>query len=186
MRSRSVSQNPAEGRDAPPTFDDFVRHRSLALLRLAYLLTGDQSSAEDLLQTALEKAYRRWRHIGGLENPEAYLRQMLVYGATDRWRRLRRSTQEILSRPIASDVGRDFAQVDDRDQLMRALRGLPKRQRAVIVLRYWEGLSESETADSLGCSVGTVKSHASRGMARLREELYEPAGLAPRRGLDEH
>lgn len=175
MRSIHVSKSEVLRGDVPETFDDFVRHRSLALLRLAYLLTGDRASAEDLLQTSLEKAYLRWRRICGLEHPEAYVRQMLVHGATDRGRGLRRWGQEMLSDSDAPDAG-SLGQVEDRDQLMRALKRLPKRQRAVIVLRYWDGLSEQEAAALLGCSIGTVKSQASRGLARLRQDLYEPIG----------
>jgi RNA polymerase sigma-70 factor (sigma-E family) len=145
-------------------FEDYVRARSTALLRTAYLLTGDRGHAEDLLQSVLTKVARRWSGIA--ESPDAYVRRALANTAYNRWRR-RRPTETSLDRDKPSTYDA-IAVIDLRDQLVRGLMRLPRRQRAVLVLRYFDDLSEQETAVALGCSVGTVKSQASRGLARLR------------------
>jgi RNA polymerase sigma-70 factor (sigma-E family) len=157
--------------DAGDSFEEFVRGRSAQLFRLAMLLTGqNRAEAEDLLQIALERAYRRRATLSGGRSPEPYVRQILVNASVDRWRSLRRRAEQPLD---ARDPGRavqDAAgEIADRDLLLRALAALPPRQRAVLVLRYWEDLSEAEIARMLGCSVGTVRSQVSRGLARLRE-----------------
>jgi RNA polymerase sigma-70 factor (sigma-E family) len=155
------------------SFETFVEQRSAALLRTAVLLTHDRGHAEDLLQSALIKAYRHWRRVCERGDPYAYVRRILVTSAAS-WRRLR-STQEIVDLPahdVAAPPGSDLA---DRDRLTRALATLPPRMRAVLVLRYWEDLSEAATADALGCSVDTVKTQTTRGLARLRAHLDEPA-----------
>lgn len=150
-------------------FEEFVAARSDDLLRTAVLLTRDRGHAEDLLQTALVKAYRRWNRIGSAD-PYPYVRRILVTSAAS-WRRLR-TTQEIVSLPSHDVPGPDandgFA---DREQMADALATLPPRMRAVLVLRYAEDLSEADTADLLGCSVSTVKSQTQRGLARLRDHL---------------
>lgn len=165
--------------DAEGMFDDFVRARSTHLFRLAVLLTGhDRAAAEDLLQVALERAYRHRHKVFGSDAPEPYVRRILVNAALD-WRRVLRRRQEQPWSPtdVGPATGDSAELVADRDLLVRALAVLPPRQRAVLVLRYWEDLSEVDTAAVLGCSVGTVKSHASRGLARLREQ----AGTYPAR-----
>ncbi|MBU2664386.1 SigE family RNA polymerase sigma factor [Actinoplanes bogorensis] len=150
-------------------FDDFVRSRSTGLLRVAFLLTGDRHAAEDLLQEVLEQMYVRWRRIEGA--PEAYARKALVNRATNRWRwRSRRPETPLGSeheRP-ARDHGDDVAV---RAAVLDALRDLPPRQRAVVVLRYLDDLPVYEVAAALGCTEGTVKSNASRGLDRLRRVL---------------
>lgn len=144
------------------------------LFTLAVLLCGGhRAEAEDLLQGVLERAYRRWPRICRGGDPERYVRAMLVNASVDRWRRLRRRP-EVLAGPgggRAADpaVPDQTAVLADRDQLLRALALLPARQRAVIVLRYLEDLSEAQAAAVLGCSEGTVKSQSSRALARLRE-----------------
>jgi RNA polymerase sigma-70 factor (sigma-E family) len=152
-------------------FEDFVRARSGALFRTALLLTGqNRAEAEDLLQGALERAYRRWGRISRSGDPERYVRRVLANASTDRWRRLgRRSEQSLPPEETGPAEGDHAADVAERDFLLRALAGLPPRQRAVLVLRYYCDLPEAEIADALGCSAGTVKSQASRGLARLRE-----------------
>ncbi|MFF9620366.1 SigE family RNA polymerase sigma factor [Streptomyces griseosporeus] len=149
-------------------FQEFVRARWSHLVRTAYLLTGDAHHAEDLTQTALAKAFRSWRRVARADNPEAYVRRMLVSCNSDRFRK-RRVTEALTAAP-PEVAGRDEAAswADERGALMTALAGLPPRQRAVVVLRYWEDLSEAEVADALGCSPGTVKSQASKGLAKLR------------------
>ncbi|MBC7274176.1 MAG: SigE family RNA polymerase sigma factor [Streptomyces sp.] len=149
-------------------FQEFVRARWSHLVRTAYLLTGDAHHAEDLTQTALAKAYRSWRRVSRSDNPDAYVRRMLVTCNRDRFRK-RRVTEALTAAP-PERAGRDeaVARVDERRALLAALAQLPKRQRAVVVLRYWEDLSEAEVAETLGCSPGTVKSQASKGLAKLR------------------
>jgi RNA polymerase sigma-70 factor (sigma-E family) len=153
------------------SFEDFVRARSTSLLRTALLLTGqNRAEAEDLLQVALERAYRHWPRISRFEEPERYVRRILANASTDRWRRLSRRPEQSLpgadSGPVAADHS---AAIADRDYLLRALAALPPGQRTVLVLRYFDDLSEVETAQILGCTAGNVKSQAARGLARLRE-----------------
>jgi RNA polymerase sigma-70 factor (sigma-E family) len=152
------------------SFEDFVRARSASLLRTALLLAGhDQTDAEDLLQLALERAYRHWGRVCRAGEPERYVRKILANASADRWRRVaRRAERPLLSTDPGSPVADRTADVDNRDYLLRALAGLPPRQRTVLVLRYFDDLSEMETAQLLGCSIGTVKSQAARGLARLR------------------
>ncbi|MFD9390613.1 SigE family RNA polymerase sigma factor [Streptomyces sp. NPDC060000] len=149
-------------------FQEFVRARWPRLVRTAYLLTGDVHHAEDLTQTALAKAYRSWRRISRSDNPEAYVRRMLVSCNSDRFRK-RRVTEALTAAP-PERAGRDegAGRVEERGSLLAGLAQLPPRQRAVVVLRYWEDLSEAEVAEVLGCSPGTVKSQASKGLAKLR------------------
>lgn len=147
-------------------FEEFVRARSRALLRTAFLLTGDKGHAEDLLQTVLIKVSRRWSSIDG--PPEGYVRAALVNTALTR-RSRRRFAETSLALVAERAAPDEWTTVDLRDLLVRSLFKLPPRQRAVLVLRYFEDLSEHETATALGCSVGTVKSQASRGLVRLRE-----------------
>ncbi|MCY1139584.1 SigE family RNA polymerase sigma factor [Actinoplanes sp. Pm04-4] len=150
-------------------FDDFVRSRSTGLLRVAYLLTGDRHAAEDLLQEVLEQMYVRWRRIDGA--PEAYARKALVNRATNRWRARARRPETPLGdqhEQPEPDHGEDVA---IRSAVLAALRDLPARQRAAVVLRYLDDLPVHEVAAALGCSEGTVKSNAARGLDRLRREL---------------
>jgi RNA polymerase sigma-70 factor (sigma-E family) len=152
----------------------FLADRGEALLRTAVLLAGSREAGEDLLQAALERLLRHWRKIEG--DPEGYLRRTLYHLAADNWRQQRARRKGLrLLRPGASAAAVDgTAEVDLRDSLVRLLMQLPPRQRAVIVARYWEQLSEAETARVLGCSLGTVKSAASRGLRRLRELSESP------------
>jgi len=151
------------------SFEDFVRARSDSQLRTALLLTGQRrAEAEDLLQLALERAYRHWPKICGSEGPERYVRRILASASTDRWRRLARRPEHAMPAGGGPVVPDRTGEIADRDYLLRALAALPPRQRAVLVLRYFDDLSEVETADMLGCSLGTVKSQAARGLARLR------------------
>ena len=166
-------------REVEVSFEEFVYARSGSLLRTALLLTGqNRAEAEDLLQLALERAYRHWPRVCRSGEPERYVRGILAHASADRWRRLARRAE----RPLPA-TGEDpalpdhSAAVADRDYLLRALAALPPRQRAVLVLRYFDDLSEAETADMLGCSLGTVKSQAARGLARLRG----PDGAPPAR-----
>lgn len=148
-------------------FDGFVATRSPALLRTAYLLTGDHGLAEDLLQTALAKCWFAWGRIDG--PPEPYVRRALVTTYATWWRRRWRGEWPAGELPDRGDPAATTS-VDDRDALWRALGALPRRQRAVVVLRYYEDLSESETAAALGISTGTVKSQAAKALSALRRD----------------
>jgi RNA polymerase sigma-70 factor (ECF subfamily) len=152
-------------------FRRFVAARSRALLRTAFLLTGSQAGAEDLLQTALAKTYRVWSRLESAAAYEAYVRTTLARTAASWWRRRRREAELLvgLGSMAASPSTED--PLADRDEMWRQLLLLPVRQRAVLVLRYYEGLSEAEIAQMLGCAAGTVKSQAHRGLATLRHRL---------------
>lgn len=157
-------------------FDAFVADRATELLRYGLLLFGNRRDAEDALQDALEKAWRRWGQLSG-SSPEAYIRTCLLNAARDAARRRRvrlGATAKLFSRPPDAET----VAVDIRDGLLQALAALPPRQRAVVLLRYWLDMAESDVARELGCSVGTVKSQAARGLTRLRDAsqaLAEPA-----------
>jgi RNA polymerase sigma-70 factor (sigma-E family) len=152
----------------PPTdFDEYVRARTPALIRTAYLLTGDQQRAEDLVQDALIKTYRAWSRLTE-SNPDAYARKVMYHLNISRWRRTR-AVEVTTSDPPDLARGPDEAgRSVNRLALQRALAQLAPRQRAVIVLRYFEDATEAETADLLGISIGTVKSTASRALEKLR------------------
>ncbi|MEU7840007.1 SigE family RNA polymerase sigma factor [Micromonospora sp. NPDC049114] len=151
-------------------FREFVAARSAALLRTAYLLAGDWATAEDLLQTALTKTYLAWKRLGGIEAVEPYARRVMVNTSTSWWRRRwhgERPTEVLPERPGVDEIEQQL----DRDLLWRHLRELPSRQRAVLVLRYYEDMSEAQTAALLDISPGTVKSQASRALATLRRRM---------------
>ena len=160
-------------RDNPPAeaLEQVLADRGDRLMAIAVALSGSRVDAEDLLQAALE---RLLRHRHGVTDREAYLRRTLYNLAADGWRRRGAWRRKIPLLRAEHRSGADAAAdreaaVDLRDMLVRLLRQLPPRQRAVIVLRYWEQLTEAEAAAVLGCSEGTVKSAASRGLQRLRE-----------------
>jgi RNA polymerase sigma-70 factor (sigma-E family) len=151
-------------------FREFVEARYTQLLGIAYLLAGSSHEAEDVLQSALARAMRRWNRI---DDPVAYVRRVMINVQISFWRRHR--GRELLT-PVRPDgpVADGSEDVLRRQALFKALRTLPPKTRAVLVLRYWADLSEADVAAELGCSVGTVKSRASRGLARLREHLEPP------------
>lgn len=153
-------------------FQSFMIGRWPRLMRTAFLLTGEQHAAEDLVQSTLEKAFVAWRRVGSADDPEAYVRRVMINLHA---RRHRRRLKEFLaprddSGPVReiADTGDRIAQADDRRALLTALAQLPARQREAVVLRYWEDLSETQAAEAMGCSVGTVKSNAAKGIAKLR------------------
>ncbi len=148
-------------------FQEFVEARYGDLVRIGYLLTGSAHEAEDLVQAALLRAMRGWSRV---DEPMAYVRRTMINQHISLWRRHR--ARELLTSIVPDRHVRDPAdRVADRQALYDAMRTLSARTRAVIVLRYWADLPEAEVAAYLGCSVGTVKSRASRGLARLREAL---------------
>jgi RNA polymerase sigma-70 factor (sigma-E family) len=156
-------------------FREFAAARGPALSRSAYLLTGDHQLAEDLLQAALTRCVAHWDRIAD-GNPEAYVRRSMINLRTSWWRKRRYAIEVPLSDDRAVADGAD--EVVRRLTMLDALARLPARQRAVIVLRYYEDRTEADTARLLGCSVGTVKSQASAALSRLRE--YAPDLLADR------
>ncbi|WP_316528483.1 SigE family RNA polymerase sigma factor [Kitasatospora brasiliensis] len=150
-------------------FEAFAATRWRRLVRTAYLLTGDHHEAEDVVQATFAKVFRNWSRISRLDEPDAYVHRALVNNNLSRHRR--RRVRQLLV-PVLPDRahGADGGQreVEERSALLQALAELPQRQRAVVVLRYWEDMSERQVADVLGCSPGNVKSQASRGLAKLR------------------
>ncbi|MEU8254028.1 SigE family RNA polymerase sigma factor [Micromonospora inaquosa] len=163
-------------------FREFVAARSAALLRTAYLLTGDWATAEDLLQTALTKTYLAWKRLGGIEAVEPYARRVMVNTSTSWWRRRwhgERPTEVLPERAGVDEIEQQL----DRDLLWRHLRELPNRQRAVLVLRYYEDMSEAQTAAMLDISPGTVKSQTSRALATLRRRLGADAAELAAAGI---
>ncbi|MFD4985576.1 SigE family RNA polymerase sigma factor [Streptomyces sp. NPDC058374] len=159
---------PARTEHASPEFETFAAARWPRLLRTAYLLTGDHHEAEDLVQVTLAKLYPSWSRVRGLDEPDAYVRRALVNNNLSRFRK-RRVVQLLTPRlPERAQEG-GAARTEERSLLLEALGTLPPRQRAVVVLRYWEDLSEQQAAEVLGCSPGNVKSQASRGLRKLRD-----------------
>ena len=147
-------------------FDEFVAARSSGLLRTAYLLTHDHALAEDLLQTSLAKAWFAWSRIE--KDPEPYVRKVLVNTFASWWRRKWNGEHAYADLPEPAPAGSAHDASDQRQDLWTAMARLPRRQRAVVVLRFVEDLSEAETARLLGISPGTVKSQTSKALAKLR------------------
>lgn len=154
-------------RDLDGAFHDFVVAEGPSLSRLARLLTPDPAAAQDLVQSALLRAWKSWSHVCSAEDRSAYVRRILVNAARTGWRRRWRmeSPSGIVSEPSAQDP---YQRVDDRDQLLEALRALGPRQRAAVVLRYLCDLDDASIAELLGCSAATVRSQVSRALAHLR------------------
>lgn len=156
-------------RDETEAFDAFVRARLPDLLRFGRALTGSEHAGADLVQDALERTLMRWSKVTSTD-PEGYVRRAMVNRSISIWRRLgRERLTDDVPQPAYDDAYRDGVLLD-------ALRRLPPRQRAVVALRYYDDLTEAQTAAILGCSVGTVKSQASAAMARLRTLLDDPEG----------
>jgi RNA polymerase sigma-70 factor (sigma-E family) len=156
-------------------FADFVSAEQPGLLRLAVLLSGDRGHAEDLVQTALLKTYRHWDRISRSGTPSAYVRRVLVTTHAS-WRRRLSTTEQVVE--SVPDRAAPAAPGDVDEQLRAALRELPVRMRTAVVLRYFEDLSEQQTAALMGCSPSTVNTQTARGLARLRAALtaLQPAG----------
>ncbi|MEV0326259.1 SigE family RNA polymerase sigma factor [Micromonospora echinospora] len=159
-----------------PSFEAYVRARTMALSRIAYLLTGDHHLAEDLVQQTFLSVAGRWERLVAEGDPDAYVRKVLYHQHVSWWRRARRITHVSLTgvdRPLPDRTD----QVGVTVAVQRALTRLGPRQRAALVLRYFEDLTEAETAEVLGCRVGTVKSQVRDGLARLRTLAPELAEL---------
>lgn len=159
----------ASSRDA--AFTEFLHARQAALLRVAWLLTGNLAEAEDVLQTSLAKLYLAWDRA---EDPHAFLRRVMTNETTSLWRRAWRR-REVSSSELPDGLVDSPSYDDTQRRVWELVQGLPPKARAVVVLRYYEGLSETEIAETLHISPGTVKSQASRALASLRERV--PADL---------
>ncbi|MCM1973752.1 MULTISPECIES: SigE family RNA polymerase sigma factor [Streptomyces] len=157
-----------------PSFSSYVRARQPVLLRTARSLTSNPCDAEDLLQTALAKTYVAWERIEDHRALDGYVRRALVNTRTSQWRKRRVdefTTDELPEPSVTCPTGADPAEQQAlRDAMWRAIMKLPARQRAMVVLRYYEDLSEAQTAEVLGVSIGTVKSAVSRALGKLRED----------------
>ena len=167
--------------DRDAEFEAYMAARQPSLLRTAYLLSGDRHTAEDLVQTALAKLYLSWDKVQKRELLDGYVRRIIVNEHNRLWRRAWKRREH------STDVVPDDRSVDDRHDdgqgaaLWEFVQTLPRKQRAVIVLRYYEDLSEAETAEVLGISVGTVKSQTSRALAAMRSRVHDNPALAPER-----
>jgi RNA polymerase sigma-70 factor (sigma-E family) len=157
---------------ADEEFAEFMRARWPSMVRLAYGLTGDRGHAEDVAQTAFARAYASWSRVKRAGDPDAYVRRIVINENRNRFRR-RRVPEDLPGVLPEPRTNRQAADQADRDDLLDALSRLGPRQRAVIVLRYYLGMSEAETAATLNCAVGTVKSQASRALATLRTQVTE-------------
>ena len=159
----------------PAAFDDWVAVRGPALLRLAYVLTGNTTDAEDVVQDALSRALPRWERISQVEDVDAYVRRMLVNAHTSWWRKFRRRESpaaDVRTGEVVVGPGEGLA-ADERARLWAACRALPVDQRTAVVLRYYEQLEYDEIAALTGVREGTVRSRVSRGIAVLRREMGE-------------
>ena len=160
-------------------FERFVAESTEPLVRAAYLVVGDLAEAEDLVQECLIKVAKRWPRVRSMDHPRAYARRVLINLALDGSRRRVRNRGELELGDAVQDgrdeeSARELAAIDSRSELQQALAMLTPRQRAVLVLRYFEDLSEADTAAALGCSIGTVKSTASRALVRLQSTFAAP------------
>jgi len=149
-------------------FECFVRSAAPSLIALAYVLCSDRGRAQDASQIAFERVYQSW---GRLDDPWAYARRVTVNATRDGWRRFGRRVHVGLDDETAGALYEPQHAVDGRDEMVRALRMLPRGQRAVLHLRFWQDLTEAQTAQALGISVGTVKSQSSRALKRLHQDL---------------
>jgi len=160
-------------------FDGFMRGRWPAMVRLGYALTGDAGHAEDLAQAAFARAYASWGRVRRAGDPDAYVRRIVINEHRSRFRKHRVAEElrgDLSDTADRQPPGGPQQGPEERQELLDALRALGPRQRAVVVLRYWLDLSEAETAAALNCSVGTVKSQASRALATLRKSAAAPDG----------
>jgi RNA polymerase sigma-70 factor (sigma-E family) len=162
------------------TFEDFVHSRGAALVRFARLLTGDDHRADDLVQDVLARAFVKWRRVSATERPDLYVRRMLVNANASWWRR-RASTEVVVAAPADPLTGRRTSAIEDelveRDHLWTVVARLPVRQRAVLVLRYYEDLDDASIAEILNVSAVTVRTTASRALAALRERYALDSAL---------
>ena len=153
------------------TFEEFASAQLPAVLRFAAVLAGDRAAAEDLAQEVLIRVYSRWDRISGLDRPEFYVRKMILNEFLSWRRRSAGQARRDLTAELASAVPDHTEAYSEREALLGELSKLPRRQRAVLVLRYYEGRPDTEIAELLGCAPGTVRGYASRALAALRAEM---------------
>jgi len=158
-------------REDETAYRDFVTARIAHLRRVAFLVSGDWHTAEDAVSTALAKLYVAWNKVRDRERIDAYARTMVIRAVLDERRRPWRREKDPYDDTMSASVPDRTGEVHDRILLRRALEALPRGRRAVLVLRFYEGLSVEETAEALGCSTGTVKSQTARGLAAMRDLL---------------
>ena len=161
-------------------FTEYLTVRQPTLLRTAYLLTGDRHQAEDVLQTSLAKLYLAWDKVHDRGAVDAYVRRIMVNENNSLWRRAWKKREYATDEVPEGAPHQDSYDDGTNDQLWQVVQTLPPKARAVVVLRYYEQMSEAEVADALGISIGTVKSQCSRALSALRERV--PAELHPRYG----
>lgn len=176
-------------RKAKREFEAFVSSCAGPLFRSGYLMTADTSETEDLLQETLFKVARRWHRVRSMEQPLAYARRILINLVLDgaKARARRHEELELADDLEVVDQGavRVLSGIDNQAEFIWALAALSRRQRAVLILRYWDGLSEAEVADLLACPIGTVKSSAARGMTELRRMLGKRSDIPSQRAPGE-
>jgi RNA polymerase sigma-70 factor (sigma-E family) len=174
----SSTATTAQAQSEPVDFEDFVHRRRQSLLGAARTMCRDPHAAEDLLQGALERTYQAWPRIRDARAVDAYVRRVMYHQHIGAWRRSGRGAEFCAAEvwPVDTAEPARGPETDERMALWDMVCSLPARQRAAVVLRYYEDLSEAETARVLGCSLGTVKSNTSRGLATLRELAAVAAG----------
>ena len=160
--------------DDEERFADFVRAHSASLFRTAYLMTGDYQRAEDVLQSSLVKIYQRWTRIDAMASPLGYARKVVLSQAASWWKK-RSSSETPMTLREEPSWGGHLDEVAEHQRVWQAVLALPQRQRAVMVLRYYEDLTEAQIAETLGMAPGTVKSHSHAAIRRLNAALGEPA-----------
>jgi len=166
----------------PDDFDSFVVARGRALLRFAYVLCGNRPLAEDMVQEVLARAHQRWSRIERMEAPEAYVRKSIVREYLS-WRRRKASTEVMVAEvPERVDPCDSEHVIVERWEMWALLSGLPRAQRAVLVLRFYNDLGDDEIANALGCTRSTVRAHAARALARLRSILDNRSAVGVDRG----
>jgi RNA polymerase sigma-70 factor (sigma-E family) len=158
-------------------FDDYVAARGQSLLRFAYVLTGDEHSAEDLVQSALANAYRHWRKVSRAEHPDAYVRRIVVNTHLS-WRRRKSSGEQPTGEDLDATVADHAETIANRDASRRILDALPQRARTVLVLRYYADLDDAAIADLLGLTPSSIRATASRALATLRQQHAQPPHAA--------
>jgi RNA polymerase sigma-70 factor (sigma-E family) len=162
-------------------FDQWVAERADALLRFGYVLTGDRNLAEDAVQDALTNACAKWHRVSAADDPEAYVRRMIVNAHVSWWRRFRRRESPVAEpdRDLPAVTGDGVADRADADAVWTLCATLPAKQRAAVVLRYYEGLSYAEIGDVLGCAEATARSRVHRALASLKQTLQATGGGDP-------
>ncbi|MGW1505532.1 SigE family RNA polymerase sigma factor [Streptomyces mirabilis] len=178
---RGQSDSASAGMDPGEDFQSFVATRSGALFRGALALTGSREAAEDLVQETLERTFRRWRTIAGVDAPDAYVRRIMVNLANNRWKRFRRVVPQQDAGDNRSAPGDEHGRIGIRDQLVRALQRLPIGMRTVVVLRYFHDLSDAEIAEDLRITPSAVRSQLTRGLEKLRAQIPALSELSPPR-----